>query len=92
MLVKKLAFLLFAVTLFGFVACSDNSSSAEIELPDSTKTMDDLLNNFGTACTKSKKCERVRIEEWDGDFAECDGAGTWTRVAEDKRSSACSSN
>ena len=89
MLSKKILLSAALVSMAGFVACGDdsssNSSSSPKELPKSVPTFRDL-NNYD--CNAERKCKTIVIEDHN-DTYECDGVSQWNIVMDGVPSKVC---
>jgi hypothetical protein len=87
MLSKKIFLSAAFVSMAGFVACGDDSSSnsGSGELPKSVPTFFDLAD---VECNADRKCETIIVEEGP-DTYECDGVSQWNMLINSMPSKVC---
>ena len=87
MLSKKIFLSAAFISMAGFVACGDDSSSNSNskELPPSVPTFFDLAD---VECNADRKCETIIVEEGP-DTYECDGVSQWNMLINSMPSKIC---
>ncbi|MBR2469835.1 MAG: hypothetical protein IKB43_06755 [Fibrobacter sp.] len=87
MLFKKILLSSALISMAGFVACGDDSSSnsGSGELPKSVPTFFDLAD---VECNADRKCETIIVEEGP-DTYECDGVSQWNMLINSMPSKVC---
>ena len=87
MLSKKIFLSAALISMAGFVACGDDSSSNSNskELPPSVPTFFDLAD---VECNADRKCETIIVEEGP-DTYECDGVSQWNMLINSMPSKIC---
>ncbi len=87
MLFKKILLSSALISMAGFVACGDDSSSnsGSKELPPSVPTFFDLED---VECNADRKCETIIVEDGP-DTYECNGEGQWNMLINSMPSKVC---
>ena len=87
MLFKKILLSSALISMAGFVACGDDSSSnsGSKELPKSVPTFFDLED---VECNADRKCETIIVEDGP-DTYECDGVSQWNMLINSMPSKVC---